>query len=54
MGGPGLIKAGTETTGGTLAFMEVTVPPSQGPPLHVHAREDEMWWVLDGDWRSGR
>ena len=51
VGGPVLIKAGTETTGGTFALLEVTWPPLEGPPLHVHAREDEMWWVLEGDWR---
>jgi mannose-6-phosphate isomerase-like protein (cupin superfamily) len=51
IGGPVLIKAGTETTSGTFALLEVTWPPLAGPPLHVHAREDEMWWILEGDWR---
>ena len=51
VGGPVLLKAGTETTGGTFVLLEVTWPSREGPPLHVHAREDEMWWVLEGDWR---
>ena len=51
VGGPTIIKAGTAETGGTFALLENHVPPRQGPPLHVHAREDEMWWVLDGHFR---
>jgi len=51
VGGPTIIKAGTAQTGGTFALLENHVPPRQGPPLHVHAREDEMWWVLDGHFR---
>src|SRR5512132_3953481 len=51
VGGPGVIKAATQTTGGSFALLEVTWPLLEGPPLHVHAREDEMWWVLEGDWR---
>ena len=26
-----------------------TSPPGGGPPPHRHAREDELFWVLDGD-----
>lgn len=51
VGGPLLIKAGTERTGGTFVLIEIRWPPLEGPPLHVHEREDEMWWVLEGDWR---
>lgn len=50
-GGPATIKAGTGNTGGTFAFLEVTVGPQDGPPQHVHAREDEMWFVLQGHFR---
>jgi quercetin dioxygenase-like cupin family protein len=51
VGGPTIIKAGTTETGGTFAFLENHVPARQGPPFHVHAREDEMWYVLDGHFR---
>ncbi len=51
VGGVTVLKTGTAETGGSLALLENRVPPRQGPPLHVHAREDEMWWVLDGHFR---
>jgi mannose-6-phosphate isomerase-like protein (cupin superfamily) len=51
MGGPMVIKARSETTDGSLAFLENLVPPLEGPPLHSHAREDEMWYVLEGHFR---
>lgn len=51
VGGPTLIKARTETTAGSFAFLENVVPSLQGPPLHTHAREDEMWYVLEGHFR---
>lgn len=51
VGGSTIIKAATAQTGGTFTLLENRVPPRQGPPLHVHAREDEMWWVLDGHFR---
>ena len=50
-GGPATIKAGTTNTGGSFAFLEVTVGPKDGPPQHVHAREDEMWFILEGHFR---
>jgi len=30
-------------------IMEATVPPGGGPPPHVHAREDEGFYVLEGE-----
>jgi uncharacterized cupin superfamily protein len=30
-------------------LMELTVPTKSGPPLHVHHREDETYYVLSGD-----
>jgi mannose-6-phosphate isomerase-like protein (cupin superfamily) len=26
-------------------------PPQGGPPLHVHQREDEMFYVLEGEFK---
>jgi mannose-6-phosphate isomerase-like protein (cupin superfamily) len=50
-GGPSTIKARTETTNGSFALLEVTIGSLQGPPAHVHRREDEMWFLLDGRFR---
>jgi quercetin dioxygenase-like cupin family protein len=35
-------------TDGTLAVGHAVVRPGGEPPLHVHAREDETFYVLDG------
>lgn len=44
-----LVKAtGTDTTD-RFAFFHLQVPPMSGPPLHVHTREDELFYVLDGE-----
>lgn len=48
VGGTTRIVARTQQTAGSFAMIENTIPPGQGPPLHVHAREDEMWFVLEG------
>jgi quercetin dioxygenase-like cupin family protein len=40
-----------DQTNGALAALDVTVPPGEGPPLHVHTREDETIYVLEGDLR---
>jgi len=45
------VRVRTEETAGTLAMIEVTVPPKEGPPLHVHAKEDELWVVQKGNLR---
>ena len=45
-GDPGL-KASQRSTGGSLSVFETTV--GAGPPLHVHDREDECFYVLDGE-----
>lgn len=50
-GGPSTIKAHTENTAGSFALLEVEVGPKQGPPLHLHRREDEMWYILEGRFR---
>jgi quercetin dioxygenase-like cupin family protein len=42
-------KATTEQTGGSAAVVEVLAAPGGGPPPHVHRNEDEMWFVLDGE-----
>jgi quercetin dioxygenase-like cupin family protein len=37
-----------QDTGGALSASVVTQSPGQASPLHVHTREDEAWFVLDG------
>lgn len=44
-----VIKATAADTGGRMAIVEITEPPGIEAPLHVHHREDEGFWILDGD-----
>jgi quercetin dioxygenase-like cupin family protein len=43
-----LIKASGDTTRGGAAIIEQIAPPGSGSPLHVHANEDEWFYVLSG------
>src|SRR5438874_5007855 len=36
-------------TNGTYALWEAIVPPGGGPPPHVHSREVEGFYVLEGE-----
>jgi len=45
------IKADTHTTNGSLTVLELVIGPKMGPALHKHLREDELWYVLEGDFR---
>jgi quercetin dioxygenase-like cupin family protein len=38
-----------EETGGRYALWEAIVPPGGGPPPHVHTREEEGFYVLEGE-----
>ena len=44
-----VIKATGADTGGQMSIIEITEPPGSEAPLHVHHREDEGFWVLEGD-----
>ena len=37
-----------EQAGGALFAMEGLVPAGGGPPLHIHEREDETLYILEG------
>ena|SRR5579871_2644700 len=39
-----------EQTGGAYALIETANDPSTGVPLHVHEREDETWFILEGEY----
>jgi mannose-6-phosphate isomerase-like protein (cupin superfamily) len=43
------IKATAADTGGQLSIVEVTEHPNAEAPLHVHHRDDEGFWILEGD-----
>jgi quercetin dioxygenase-like cupin family protein len=51
VGGPVTIKARGRQTGGALTVFESVPAPGEGPPLHLHAREDEILYVLEGHLR---
>lgn len=38
-----------EETAGSYAAWEAIVPPGGGPPPHVHSREEESFYVLEGE-----
>lgn len=40
-----------EQSNGALAALEAVAPAGEGPPLHLHGREDETVYILDGDFR---
>lgn len=42
-------KTTGEETGGAFAMIEGVVPPGGGPPPHSHGREDEAFYVLEGE-----
>ena len=48
------VKTDGARTGGAMAVVETVVPPGYGPPKHVHAKEDEMFYILEGQFRLWR
>ncbi|MEA2332137.1 MAG: hypothetical protein QOH58_2275 [Thermoleophilaceae bacterium] len=51
VGGPLTFKVRGDQSNGAFTALENVIPPGQGPPLHVHANEDESWFVIEGDLR---
>ncbi len=43
------IKVSGKDTRGNFAVGHLTVEPMCGPPLHVHSREDEWFYILKGE-----
>jgi mannose-6-phosphate isomerase-like protein (cupin superfamily) len=43
-----VIKTTAAQTGGQLTIIDVTNPPGFEAPLHVHYRDDEGFWILEG------
>jgi quercetin dioxygenase-like cupin family protein len=46
--GLAVVKATAADTGGQMTILEITEPANSEAPLHVHHREDEGFWILDG------
>ena len=44
-----VIKATSADTRGQMTLVEVTEHPGVEAPLHVHHRDDEGFWVLEGN-----
>ncbi|WP_169973041.1 quercetin 2,3-dioxygenase [Tautonia rosea] len=42
------IKASGDDTGGAFSLIEAWVPPQSGPPPHIHHREDEAFYLIEG------
>lgn len=42
-------KAVGADTNGAYMLLEGTISPQLGPPPHIHHREDEFYYVLEGD-----
>lgn len=47
-GGNFVIRASAETTGGAFSIVE-EAPPMLDTPLHDHANEDELFYILEGE-----
>jgi quercetin dioxygenase-like cupin family protein len=43
------VKASGAESGGAFSLIEVHYPPAFSPPRHIHHREDESFYVLDGE-----
>ena len=41
---------GKETGGAFFLINAYSSVPNVGPPLHVHTREDEAWYILEGEY----
>ncbi len=37
-------------TGGKYTVAEQTTPPGWGPPRHMHSREDEIFYIIEGSY----
>jgi mannose-6-phosphate isomerase-like protein (cupin superfamily) len=42
-------KATSADTDGKYALTEGVVPPHHGAPAHIHHREDEAFYILEGE-----
>jgi quercetin dioxygenase-like cupin family protein len=43
------IRLTREAAGGAMSIVELSGPPGDMTPLHLHRTDDEAWYVLDGE-----
>lgn len=48
LGVTNMCKATKNETGGLFSFFVSTVPPGESVPIHIHKKEDEAYYILDG------
>lgn len=48
-GSPIFHKIKSKDTNGVFSVMEIVTPPGKGVALHVHEREDELVYLLEGE-----
>src|SRR5262245_51492814 len=48
LGSTHFTKLEPEQTGGALTALEISIPPDCGPPMHSHASDSELVYVLEG------
>ncbi len=46
-----VVKVPAAASGGSVGVVEMLVPPGEGPPMHIHHREEEAIHVLEGRFR---
>jgi mannose-6-phosphate isomerase-like protein (cupin superfamily) len=44
-------KVSGDQTQGAYAVVEEMSPPQGGPPLHLHSRTDEIFYILEGEYQ---
>jgi mannose-6-phosphate isomerase-like protein (cupin superfamily) len=44
-----LVKVASDETQGAYTVLELLLPPGAAAPLHVHQREDEIFYVIEGE-----
>jgi quercetin dioxygenase-like cupin family protein len=44
-----VIKVEGVESAGRVTVLEATIAPQSGPPPHIHDREDETFYILDGE-----
>jgi quercetin dioxygenase-like cupin family protein len=57
LGAHASIKASASSTAGRVSVIEHLSPRGSGSPLHVHSREDEWFYVIEGEltfWVGGQ
>ncbi len=46
---PICVRVDGSDTGGAYSVLEMTIPPGRRVPTHVHANEEEAWYIIEGE-----